>query len=82
MNEGESNKDSIIERVVNMRIEQGFIDEDFRPIMCRLCKSKNTKDFNIYVESGMVIEYGVMCDDCGAHLGHCYCGKWNTEYLF
>lgn len=74
-------RSNIIERVINMRIEQGFIDEHLRPLKCRLCKSKNVKDFDIYQEGHGVIEFGVMCSDCGAHLGHWNCGKWNIDYI-
>lgn len=52
----EKTSEEVIKKVVAMRIEQGFINEDLEPIKCRICGSKNMVDYDHYREGHGVIE--------------------------
>lgn len=78
----EKTSEEVIKKVVAMRIEQGFINEDLEPVKCRICGSKKMVDYDHYREGHGVIEYSVKCGECNAVLGHWAYGNWSIEYLF
>jgi hypothetical protein len=62
---------------VKKLIEEGYIAEDFEPLKCHRCESKDLKVVDKTVdETGFPMEYRISCGQCNTCLGYWTYGHW------
>ena len=64
-----------VEEHVQDMISSGYWSENLTPIKCK-CGSTKIEDKNQYYENHFIVEYQVVCSDCGMVLGHMVIGEY------
>lgn len=59
------------------QIKRGYIDKDFAPKKCPICKSKELETYEVFRhDQGFIEEYWVRCKKCKKRLGVWAYGSW------
>lgn len=68
---------NIVELSRPYKIAKGYEDVNGEPLKCSYCGSKNLKQTEEYCEEHWgVVEFLMICGDCGKRLGYWAYGEW------
>lgn len=64
------------EEYVKFLIKEGYISEDFVPLKCTNCGSKEFVKYDLYYEDYWLVEYSVRCKICKTYQATWAYGTW------